>query len=115
MDPFNFFLNDTALKNFFESWKRTASYGNAGAMNNVGVFYALGFCVEEDYEEAIYWWKRAAKLGHADAIYNLGLYACYQVEIPDARKDAVYMKYRIDGFVTVGKYWREDKHNTEKR
>ena len=50
-----------------------AEQGNATAQFNLGVLYAKGQGVPQDYQEALKWYRKAADQGDADAQYNLGL------------------------------------------
>ena len=50
-----------------------AEQGNATAQFNLGVLYANGQGVPQDYQEALKWYRKAAEQGDADAQYNLGL------------------------------------------
>ncbi len=59
----------TALK----EWRPLADFGDAEAQNKLGVLYALGEGVPQDYIEAARWYRRAAEQGHAHAQYNLGI------------------------------------------
>lgn len=54
-----------------------AKAGDAGAMNEVGVWYYLGRHVDRDYVQAYEWWKKSALKSHVRAIANLGM--CYQL------------------------------------
>jgi TPR repeat protein len=51
--------------------KKAVEKGDAGAMYNVGVYYAEGYGVEKNMDTAITWWKKAAALGNKDAIKAL--------------------------------------------
>ena len=48
----------------------------ANAQNNLGVCYAKGQGVKQDYEKAVYWYTKAAEQGDAVAQSNLGI--CYK-------------------------------------
>jgi TPR repeat protein len=50
-----------------------AEEGQAGAQYNLGLIYASGKGIPQDYAEAIKWYRLAAEQGHTDAQYNLGL------------------------------------------
>jgi len=50
-----------------------AEQGNAAAQNNLGVMYANGYGVQQDYFEAALWYRRAAEQGDPDALNNLGI------------------------------------------
>jgi TPR repeat protein len=58
-------------------WYRLAAeQGDAAAQYNVGVMYAKGQGVPQDFTEAVRWYRLAAAQGIATAQYNLGaLYA----------------------------------------
>jgi TPR repeat protein len=51
----------------------SAAHGEAAAQFNLGLIYATGKGVPQDYAEAIKWYRLAAEQGFADAQYNLGL------------------------------------------
>jgi len=50
-----------------------AEQGNAKAQSNLGVVYATGQGVPQDYKEAVKWFRLAAEQGDADAQYNIGV------------------------------------------
>ena len=52
-------------------YEKAASAGHAGAQYNMGVFYAEGKVVEQDYQKAVEWFERAAEQGMKDAEFNL--------------------------------------------
>ena len=52
--------------------QKVAEQGYASAQNELGVMYANGEQVTQDYEEAAKWYRKAAEQGHADAQNNLG-------------------------------------------
>ena len=58
----------TALK----EWTVLAEQGNADAQFNLGVMYANGNGVVQDYKEAVKWYRKAAEQGNALAQSNLG-------------------------------------------
>ena len=49
-----------------------ANAGDAGAQCNLGLMYANGEGVPQDYVEAVSWFRQAADQGHAVAQNNLG-------------------------------------------
>lgn len=55
-----------------EYYRKAADFGNAKAMNNVGMLYYNGTGVIQDYQEAMNWFKKAADLGRPAATYNIG-------------------------------------------
>ena len=44
---------------------------------NVGICYAAGKGVQQDYAQAYTWWKKAAEHGHVKAMVNLA--TCYEM------------------------------------
>ena len=56
-------------------WKKrkAADQGFASAQFNLGVMYANGQGVPQDYAAAVSWYRKAAEQGHASAQNNLGL------------------------------------------
>jgi uncharacterized protein len=50
-----------------------AAQGDAQAQTNLGLLYAEGRGVPQDYMMARQWWEKAAAQGFASAQYNLGL------------------------------------------
>jgi len=50
-----------------------ADKGEAWAQFNLGVIYANGQGVPQDYVEAIKWYRLAAAQGNVNARYNLGV------------------------------------------
>ena len=54
-----------------------SEYGDADAQFHLGLMYAQGDRVQQDYVEATKWFRKAATQGDADAQFNLGiLYQC---------------------------------------
>ena len=62
--------NEEAVKWF----QKAAEQGNATAQYILGVAYAEGKGVEQDYKEAVKWFQKAAEQGHAEAQENLRRY-----------------------------------------
>ena len=54
-------------------WCRDAAQGQVYAQFNLGVVFAQGQGVPQDYTEAIKWYLLAAQQGNTDAQFNLGL------------------------------------------
>lgn len=57
---------------FQEFWS-LAQEGHAGAQFNLGVLYARGIAVPQDFRQAARWYRVAAEQGHALAQCNLGV------------------------------------------
>lgn len=83
---------------FDEFWPAARS-GNADAEELIGVMYALGLGVEQDYERAFEWYLRAAMKGHPGAQSGIGWY--YEVGLGMPAPDLVraYLWY---GLSTIG-------------
>jgi uncharacterized protein len=54
-------------------WRPLADQGDARAQLNLGLMYANGRGVSQDYAAAITWYQKAADQGDAEAQLNLGL------------------------------------------
>tara|TARA_Y100001960_G_scaffold319470_1_gene390833 strand:- start:39 stop:1301 length:1263 start_codon:yes stop_codon:yes gene_type:complete len=57
----------------FQQNRLSADQGDARAQYNLGLMYANGQGVPQDYVEAGRWYRLAADQGHADAQHNLGV------------------------------------------
>ena len=64
--------NPTAAQ--IAEWRKAADQGFADAQYNIGVYYAKGKGVPQDYAKAVKWYRKAAEQGLAAAQYNLGVY-----------------------------------------
>lgn len=56
-------------------YRKAAEQGDMEAQNNLGVCYAEGTGIRQNYQEAARWFRKAAEQGHMDAQLNLGF--CY--------------------------------------
>ena len=54
-------------------WKPLAEHGDASAQYTLGLMYARGDGVPQDYKTAVKWFRLAAEQGNAVAQYNLGV------------------------------------------
>ena len=57
----------------FWHYQEAAQQGDTTAQNNIGVMYANGRGVDQDYDEAINWFRQAAQQGNTTAHNNLCL------------------------------------------
>ena len=57
----------------FWHYQKAAQRGDSTAQNNIGVMYANGRGVDQDYDEAINWFRQAARQGNTTAHNNLCL------------------------------------------
>lgn len=57
----------------FKNYREAAKYGNAAAMNSLGVAYFTGRGVDADKTLAVDWYKKSAEAGYGNAMLNLGL------------------------------------------
>ena len=71
-----------------------AEQGAVDAQYNLGLMYANGEGVPQDYAEAVKWYRLAAEQGLADAQYSLGLAYGYGRGLPQDCAEAV-MWYRL--------------------
>lgn len=53
--------------------RKAAEQGNASAQDNLGLMYAKGEGVVQNYKESVKWFRKAAEQGDASAQYNLGV------------------------------------------
>jgi TPR repeat protein len=51
-----------------------AEHGDVNSIKNLGVAYAFGFGVPQDYFKAREWYEKAAAKDNASAMYNLGIF-----------------------------------------
>jgi len=66
-------LRQTAPAKAAAACRRLADQGEARAQSVMGVLYAYGEGVEQDFAEAAKWYRKAADQGNAKAQYHLGL------------------------------------------
>ena len=55
-------------------WQPLAEQGHADAQLNLGLMYAEGEGVPQDYVEAAKWYRRAAEQGHTEDQFSVGLW-----------------------------------------
>ncbi|MCT8160838.1 tetratricopeptide repeat protein [Pseudoruegeria sp. SHC-113] len=70
-----------------------ARSGNADAEELIGVMYALGLGVEQDYERAFEWYLRSALKGHPGAQSGVGWYYEVGLGMPEPDLMRAYMWY----------------------
>ena len=70
-----------------------ARSGNAEAEELIGVMYALGLGVEQDYVRAFEWYLRSAMKGHAGAQSGVGWYYEVGLGMPEPDLTRAYMWY----------------------
>src|ERR1700734_2433937 len=56
-----------------QEWQPLAEQGDANSQYNLGLLYARGEGVPQDYQKAIVWYQKAAEQGVPAAEYNLGV------------------------------------------
>lgn len=57
----------------FKEWQPIAEKGDANAQYNIGLLYAKGEGVPQNYKQAIEWYRKAAEQGVVAAQFNLGV------------------------------------------
>ncbi len=72
-----------------------ARSGNAEAEEWIGVIYALGLGVEQDYTRAFEWYLRAAMKGHPGAQSGVGWYYELGLGLPAPDLVRAYMWYAL--------------------
>jgi len=89
----------TALKKFLP----LADQGDAGAQTYLGVMYAEGQGVPQDYVEAQKWYRRAADQGHTRAQTNLGSMYGKGLGVPQDDAEALkwYRRAADQGFAAA--------------
>src|SRR5512142_791899 len=56
-----------------KEWQPIAEAGDPHAQYNLGLLYARGQGVAQNYQQAVSWYRKAAEQGVAAAQYNLGV------------------------------------------
>ena len=74
----------TALK----EWQPLAEQGDANSQYNLGLLYARGQGVAQDYKQAAAWYEKAANQGVPAAEYNLGVMYANGEGVPKSSEDA---------------------------
>ena len=72
-----------------EQLRKDAEQGDATAQYNLGVMYAEGQGVPQDYQQAVNWFRKAAEQGYASAQYNLGFSYATGEGVPQDYQEAV--------------------------
>jgi len=57
----------------FQLWRPLADQGDGSAQFNLGLMYAEGEGVPQDFVAAVAWYRKAADQGYARAQFKLGL------------------------------------------
>lgn len=81
-------------KNTIFILRKDAEQGDADAQLNLGLYYANGEGVPQDYKKAVYWWTKAAEQSVAVAQYELGV--CYfegEGALQDKKKAIYWWKH----------------------
>jgi TPR repeat protein len=61
------------MNEVIDMWRSAADEGHASSQFNLGIMYAQGHGVKQDFGEAARLYRKAADQGHAMAQFNLGL------------------------------------------
>src|SRR5262249_41181580 len=67
-------MDIATLKEVVAVYQTGADRGDANSMENLGMLYAQGYGVAQDYAKAREWSGKAAEKGHWGAMFNLGLF-----------------------------------------
>src|SRR3972149_3986732 len=87
-ERFNAFEKEDSTRPLLE-FRLLADQGNALAQNYLGVMYAMGQDVPQDYQEAMQWFRKAAEQGEALAQFNLGLMYARGQGVPQDFQEAM--------------------------
>ncbi len=71
-----------------KEWQPIAEGGDPNAQYNLGLLYARGQGVAQDYSQAAQWYRKAAEQGVAAAQYNLGLMCANGQGVPRDPQEA---------------------------
>jgi len=77
------------MTNNIKEITKVAEQGDADAQVGLGVRYANGKGVEQNYEASVKWFTLAAEQGHADAQYSLGVMYTYSMGVEANYEEAV--------------------------
>ena len=66
-------LTTSAFPQSFKKTRAEAVRGDSRAQYELGVMYAEGRGVKQNYAQAKVWWEKAAAKGHTGGQYNLGV------------------------------------------
>jgi TPR repeat protein len=81
--------------------KRAAENDNCGAMNTLGVLYASGDAIEQDYTAALYWFLEAIDRGSVDAMNNVARLYFFGMGVPQSYSNAAIWSRRAAGHGSV--------------
>jgi TPR repeat protein len=70
--------------------ERAAEHGYAKAHFNLGVCFADGIGVQQDYRKAVEWYEKAANKGYVSAQFNLGNLYSTGEGVPQDYDKAIY-------------------------
>jgi len=98
--------NSSGGTNDLDQLKSRAENGDANAQTTLGMRYAMGDGVLQDFSEAITWWQRAIKKNNAEAQFNLGLlYFLGKGVKQDYRIASEWFRKSADQKFTKGEYY----------
>ena len=92
-------MEDGKFKEAREALWPAARSGNADAEELIGVMYAMGLGVDQDYERAFDWYLRSAMKGHPGAQSGVGWYYEVVLGMPAPDLMRAYMWYVLS---TIG-------------
>jgi TPR repeat protein len=96
-------------------YRKAAEQGQPRAQFNLGISFANGLGVAQDYDEAFKWYRKAAEQGYPEAQFNLGIsYARGQGVPPDYAEAVKWcVKAAEQGFpsaqYTIGSWYEKGK------
>lgn len=82
-------LNRGDHKTALAMFTKGANKGDARAQHILGVIYATGQGVPQDYNQAVSWYRKSAEQGYADAQFSLGVAYAKGQGVPQDYSQAV--------------------------
>ncbi|MEO0484543.1 MAG: tetratricopeptide repeat protein [Pseudomonadota bacterium] len=86
-------MEEGRFQEAYDAFWPAARSGNADAEELIGVMYALGLGVEQDYVRAFEWYLRSAMKGHPGAQSGVGWYYEVGLGMPAPDLTRAYMWY----------------------
>jgi TPR repeat protein/dephospho-CoA kinase len=96
----------------YEDLLRIAEIGDTSAQFSLGVRYANGEGVPQDYTEAVKWYRLAAAQGYASAQYELGMSYAWRRGVPhDAEVAAMWLRKAAEQGSLQAQYELGDRYH----
>ena len=86
---------------FVRMTKRAVENDDCDAMNYLGVLYASGNVIEQDYTAALYWFLKAIDRGSVGAMNNVARLYFFGMGVPQSYSNAAIWSKRAAGYGSV--------------